>query len=500
VTFPATLPLAGAAFAAMLQLSLVCERWPLAGIGRIKSGIAALALSWAIGAGAYFLLASLSYLPASQRAAAGLHNPGGPIATPDFAAALIVVGVWQAVFFIALHGWPVSTITRRPLRLLAGNSLVIGLGTLTYLTLRDLAHWAPDAISAACGCIIGAVLVVAMLFDGWPAALLRPGPSRALTLVLTALAALALNRALAAYADSVHWTRATPDDWITTAALSFAGAGIILHTGIGLRWPFTPKTTMLDKKPPELALRVTDYLVTVHRGAPDERGAVGGLTQRAAGQDLGFADPHLLVFVYSRDVRREIRREGSRQNHCRFGFAEPGQRRGGDLERHAEQQSVSIGVLPRHGFLQRGQRSGQVAGLGPDEASPRQGAVEHGIEGSGAGQGHAVLDEHERGLRVAGPYRARGGTEGKCRQRRVLDPPGYLDRFHCGRPRRRVVSGGGPGHRFHRQQVCDEGLDAQFRGFLAGFPGDAGPAFWLPGQRPGLGEHHSQQPAADRIA
>jgi hypothetical protein len=161
-----------------------------------------------------------------------LHEPGGPIAAPDFGAALIAVGVWQAVFYIALHGWPVSTITRRPLRLLVGNSLVIGLGTLTYLTLRDLAHRAPDAIAAACGCIIGAVLVVAMLFDGWPAALLRPGPSRALTLALTALA---LNRALAAYADSVHWTRATPDDWITTAALGFAGAGIILHTGIGLR-------------------------------------------------------------------------------------------------------------------------------------------------------------------------------------------------------------------------------------------------------------------------
>jgi hypothetical protein len=189
VTFPATLPLAGAAFAAMLQLSLVCERWPLGGLGRIKSGIAALALSWAIGAGAYFLFASLSYLPAPQRAAAGLHDPVGPIAAPDFGAALIAVGVWQAVFYIALHGWPVSTITRRPLRLLAGNSLVIGLGTLTYLTLRDLAHWAPDAISAACGCLIGAVLVVAMLFDGWPAALLRPGPRRALTLALTALAA-----------------------------------------------------------------------------------------------------------------------------------------------------------------------------------------------------------------------------------------------------------------------------------------------------------------------
>jgi hypothetical protein len=177
VIFPATLPLAGAAFAAMLQLSLVCERWPLAGIGRIKSGIAALVLSWAIGAGAYFLLASLGHLPAPQRAAAGLHNPGGPVATPDFGAALIAVGVWQAVFFIALHGWPVSTITR-PLR------------------------------------------------PGRPGTEPRPGRVRR-------------QRAL---------DQGNPNDWITTAALSFAGAGIILHTGIGLRWPFTPKTTMSEKK------------------------------------------------------------------------------------------------------------------------------------------------------------------------------------------------------------------------------------------------------------
>jgi hypothetical protein len=220
----------------MLQLSLVCERWPLCGISRIKSGIAALALSWAIGTGAYFLFASFSYLPATQRA--GLHNPGGPIARPDFGSALIAVGVWQAVIYIGLHGWPFRTITRRPVRLLAGNTVVIGLGTLTYLALRDLAHWAPDAIGAACGSVIGAVLVVAMLFDNWPSTLLRRTTGRALNLTLIALVALALNRALAAYANRVHWTRATPDDWITTAALSFAGAGIILHTGIGLRWPF----------------------------------------------------------------------------------------------------------------------------------------------------------------------------------------------------------------------------------------------------------------------
>ena len=66
-----------------------------------------------------------------------------------------------------------------------------------------------------------------------------PAPGRA----LTALVALALDRALAAYADSIRWTRATPSEWITAAALSFIGAGVILHVGIGLRWPFAHKTT-----------------------------------------------------------------------------------------------------------------------------------------------------------------------------------------------------------------------------------------------------------------
>jgi hypothetical protein len=240
-TFPATLALAGAAFTAMLELSLVCERWPLDRMGRIRSGIAALALSWAVAVGAYFLFVNLNTVPAAERAAAGLRNPGGPIAAADFGSALIAVGVWQAVFFIALRGWPVSTISRRRLRVLSGNILVIGLGAATYLVLRDLAHWQPSAISAVCGCVISAVLIVAMLFEGWPAARLSAAWARAVTFGLTALVALALNRALAAYADGAAWTRATPDDWITVASLAFIGAGIILHVGIGLRWPFASR-------------------------------------------------------------------------------------------------------------------------------------------------------------------------------------------------------------------------------------------------------------------
>jgi hypothetical protein len=69
---------------------------------------------------------------------------------------------------------------------------------------------------------------------------LPPWPGRMLTLVLTALVAVGLYYGLTAYAESVPWTRADPAEWVTTAALSFLGAGIILHVGIGLRWPFAP--------------------------------------------------------------------------------------------------------------------------------------------------------------------------------------------------------------------------------------------------------------------
>ncbi len=89
--------------------------------------------------------------------------------------------------------------------------------------------------------MISAVLVVGMLFDSWPVSRLAARWNRVLTLALAAVVALALDRALAAYADGVAWTRALPDEWITTAALSFIGAGIILHVGIGLRWPFAAK-------------------------------------------------------------------------------------------------------------------------------------------------------------------------------------------------------------------------------------------------------------------
>jgi glycine/D-amino acid oxidase-like deaminating enzyme len=115
----------------------------------------------------------------------------------------------------------------------AGHEVIVFERSESDLVSRGAGAW--------CGCVISATLVVAMLFDNWPAARLPAMPGRALTLAFTGLIAVALNRALADYADSVHWTRATPDEWVTTASLSFIGAGIILHIGIGLRWPFAAR-------------------------------------------------------------------------------------------------------------------------------------------------------------------------------------------------------------------------------------------------------------------
>lgn len=113
-TFPATIPLAAAAFSTMLQLTLVFEGWPLRGLGRFRAGLLALVISWAVAVAAYLLVINLDALPPGVRAATGLRNPGGPVAAAEFGALLIAIGVWQSVLFIALRGWPVRELHRRP--------------------------------------------------------------------------------------------------------------------------------------------------------------------------------------------------------------------------------------------------------------------------------------------------------------------------------------------------------------------------------------------------
>jgi hypothetical protein len=83
-----------------------------------------------------------------------------------------------------------------------------------------------------------------MLFTGLPRSGDHPARERVIMLGTVALAAAALYAALTAIAHQARWTVATPEEWVTYAGLNAIGLGVILHVGIGRRWPFAlaPRT------------------------------------------------------------------------------------------------------------------------------------------------------------------------------------------------------------------------------------------------------------------
>ncbi|WP_189111110.1 hypothetical protein [Streptomyces camponoticapitis] len=230
-TFPHTLPVAAGVFTAFLQLTLVCEGWPFRRLGRLTSGVAALATAWAVGAGAYLLLVHLD-TPAQD----GLRDPGGPVSSVVYGAWLTALGAWQLVFFMVLRGWPFTAVRRRAVRLPLSNVVVIACAWATYTLLRHALDMTARQVTAACSCGIAAILVVAMLFDRWPWTLLTPPPGRT-GVVLTSIAVAGLMYwALYSYADTVDWGRLHPDDWVSYS-VSALSMGVILHVAIWKRWP-----------------------------------------------------------------------------------------------------------------------------------------------------------------------------------------------------------------------------------------------------------------------
>jgi hypothetical protein len=233
-TFPATMPLAAAAFVVMLQVTLVMEGWPLRGLGRFTSGGAALAVSWAIAIALYLLLVDFD-----APAGAGLHDRSGPLSGGELAALLVSIGVWQVCFYVALRGWPFGGIETRWVRLLSANAVVLAGGLVTYFALHDLAGFEPATIGAAGGAFIAAGLAAGLLYDGWAEDLFGPTRGRAVTLASVVVVAAALYVLLMAYAHSIQWTRVEAEDWVAYIGLNAIGLGVILHVAIGHRWPFS---------------------------------------------------------------------------------------------------------------------------------------------------------------------------------------------------------------------------------------------------------------------
>jgi len=193
---------AAAAFIAMLELTLVGEGWPLRRLPPRAAGLVALALSWAVAAAVYFALAAVR---------------------GDLGPALIVIGAWQALFYVAWRGWPFTTIAPRGRRLRSAHAGVLGAGIATFLVIHDALGVGTEPLAAGAACLVAAALLVGMQFEGWL--------DRTATLIASVVAAVVLLVTLSAIAS---------DAWVTHAALNALGVSIILHVAIGRRWPFAP--------------------------------------------------------------------------------------------------------------------------------------------------------------------------------------------------------------------------------------------------------------------
>lgn len=240
-SFPFTFPLAGLVFVAMLQLTLVSEGWPLRRLSRVPAGVAALALSWAVGTAAYYLLINWDVVPAPARELIGLRNPDGPMGGVDLVAWMVCIVMWQVGVYLLLGGWPYNTIRRTATRLVMANVGVIGAGWLTYMLLHEVAGWSSPLIAGSGGALVASVVLLAFIFEGWPFLEEAPGAARLCLVVAAGTVAVALYWGLKALGNGTEtWDQYPVELWVGgTALLHIAGVAILFQAVWG-RWPLAP--------------------------------------------------------------------------------------------------------------------------------------------------------------------------------------------------------------------------------------------------------------------
>lgn len=231
-TFPATMPLAGTAFVAMLQITLVGEGWPLRRIRPLPAGLLAVGISWVVALVVYFALVEVE--PPAGSDVTARH---GPVPGAELGAALVLIGAWQVLCYVVWRGWPFARIATRAARLTSAHVVVLGGGILSYVIAHRLLGFDAVRIAAVAGCFISAGLLFGMLLEGWISDLTGPVERAVLLLATLALTAL-LAVVLGAAADAVQLTRVSADDWVEHASLNALSTSIILHVAVGRRWPF----------------------------------------------------------------------------------------------------------------------------------------------------------------------------------------------------------------------------------------------------------------------
>jgi hypothetical protein len=232
-TFPATLPLAGTAFVAMLELTLVGEGWPLHRLPRIPAGLVALAVAWAVA-----ILVYVTMVEIRPPAGSAVTAREGPLTGEQLGTVLVLIGAAQVLVYVLWQGWPLGAVTSRRMRLACAHVAVIGSGIVTFAVVHAALGVGTATMAAAGGCFVAACLVLGMQFEGLRLGGVGPGGRR----LVLALAAVALTVILVAtlrgLAAGMHLRQVTTDQWVEHASLNALAVSIILHVAVGQRWPF----------------------------------------------------------------------------------------------------------------------------------------------------------------------------------------------------------------------------------------------------------------------
>ncbi|WP_407565855.1 hypothetical protein [Streptomyces sp. 184] len=217
---PAANSLAGSIFTLVLQLTLVCERRPLGRLDPVPAGLAAVGLCWALG-----LLAWLALVRSDA------------VESESYGAWFTSIGAWQMFFWVALRGWPFARIDRTWPRLLLGNVAVIACGWAGYLLTGHVLDWPGGRITATAGTAIGCILLVAMLFEAWPAIRLAPAPGRTVAVLIAVTLTVLLTWLLPKLAHALGVPHAREWSWSTHVMLNALSTAVILHVAVWKRWP-----------------------------------------------------------------------------------------------------------------------------------------------------------------------------------------------------------------------------------------------------------------------
>ncbi|MCJ7619947.1 MAG: hypothetical protein MUP64_07005 [Anaerolineae bacterium] len=228
-------------FFVMLHLTFILGLKPFHKLEYRLAGVCAFLTSWVVG----FVI----YLIFCNWGAPGF--PSGMFFALDFAAAILMMIVWQMIVAVLWQGWPFSRIKN-----VWGNGIVasvgiIVMGWITWLVLEAILKGmgvpggptgliVPIVFALGAGTIFG-TFTWGMAFETWPLQKAGANLKRTLLPIFAVAQSLIWYFIMKAIFEAVAAGAPLPPQlWTAVMSLNLFTAGIILYYGVWHRWPFTP--------------------------------------------------------------------------------------------------------------------------------------------------------------------------------------------------------------------------------------------------------------------